>query len=470
MSLLIVREEGVSYPGLHIESSPVLEYRFTPDFPSDGYSGWERASRDRITSIDVAAFCRSCEYRFRQQALNRFLARAVIRERPAAIVVCGLWGCTVDLLRIARMMGVPVVLVAAGWAQTASAYDDEVQAWLRDAMECCHYIAGDLEGFWEGSEAPDIDPGRVLGVDGLAQQLNELAESEPSSHPFSYSTYEFVMRDHPLLVNMQQGDTVHFSGLDKVLDLGCGAGIFLDCLRREGIRGVGVERDPVVASYGRGLGLDIVTDDGLQFLEATDEHFAGIYCSHFVEHLPVDIVDRLINLVFNLVKPGGVAVFVFPDPESIRSQLLGFWRDPEHVRFYHPELIASIATSAGFVLEWSSYDAQPHDVIPFPLQPPRMPLLPTLERPVLGEAESGWTSRLMAKLGWQSSSSVSAMQQQLLGWADSVSDAFLQQQTYLEELRDRSDTLWRVNQTWAWNDNVTLRFRKAEPADDPGNG
>jgi hypothetical protein len=50
------------------------------------------------------------------------------------------------------------------------------------------------------------------------------------------------------------------------------------------------------------------------------------------------------------VEPGGTVVLVFPDPESIRSQLLGFWRDPEHVRFYHPDLIELMARAHGLGL------------------------------------------------------------------------------------------------------------------------
>jgi hypothetical protein len=30
----------------------------------------------------------------------------------------------------------------------------------------------------------------------------------------------------------------------------------------------------------------------------------------------------------------------------------------------------------------------------------------------------------------------------------------------LDALDERTRTLWAVNQTWAWTDNVTLRLRK----------
>lgn len=460
MTILIVAEEAMVLPEPLLENCPRLEYYFSDDYLSDGFSGWERETQPGLTRIEVASYCRNFDGGFRLQALNRFLAQAIIREKPVAILVCGLWGCTVDLPRIAHMLGVPTILLTLGWDKAVDLCDSGVQAWLVDALQCCSHIVGDLPEFIETEGSAGLLDGRVIARSELASAISELQRSKPARDPFSYSTYEFVMRDHPLLFNMQQPETVHFSGLESVLDVGCGAGIFLDCLRREGIRGVGVERDFVISNYGRGMGLDILTEDALGFLESTVEQFDGIYCSHFVEHLKIDVVERLLTSLYARVRSGGVVLLIFPDPESIRSQLLGFWRDPEHVRFYHSELIESIAMSAGFEVEWSSYDEQPHNVIPFELEPIAMPSLPRLEPPELVEPALGWLGNVMAKLGWKSAHSVARTQRQWSEWAASVCSGFAQQRLYLEKLEERSDTLWRVNQTWAWNDNVTIRLRK----------
>jgi hypothetical protein len=42
-----------------------------------------------------------------------------------------------------------------------------------------------------------------------------------------------------------------------------------------------------------------------------------------------------------------VFVAVFPNPESVRMQLSGFWKDPEHVRFYHADLIGAVCAHYG---------------------------------------------------------------------------------------------------------------------------
>jgi hypothetical protein len=57
---------------------------------------------------------------------------------------------------------------------------------------------------------------------------------------------------------------------------------------------------------------------------------------------------------------------VFPNPESVRMQLSGFWKDPEHVRFYHPELIGAVCGHYGLAMEHGPADEPP----PHRLEPP----------------------------------------------------------------------------------------------------
>lgn len=456
--LVCEEDEFISLP--ETTSSVRLEYRFTDHYPQDGFAGWESTASDSCALIEVASYCRSLEGGFRHQALNRYLAHAVIQEKPSAIVICGVWGCTVDLPRIAHMMGVPCILVLAGWERQADAYDVEVRSWLIDAMRRCRYLVGDLTGFMGGQDIQGSLQQALVGESELPARLLEIASDPVPQYAFDYSTYEFVQRDHPLLAAMQQSDARHFADCDHVLDIGCGAGIFLDCLRRQGIDAIGVERDPIVAEYGRGMGLQILTHDAIDFLETTEQRFDGVYCAHFVEHLPIEAVEKLLRLMFRVLKPGGLLVLIFPDPESIRSQLLGFWRDPEHVRFYHPELVLSMAMAVGFRQQWSSYQEQPHEVGPFPLQPAPLTPLAGLEMPPPPPEPGNWVARTAARLGWHSPGMVAAKEEGWSSWARSVCDAVQTQQANLQQLESRTEDLWSVNKTWAWNDNATLTLRR----------
>ena len=427
-----------------------LIYGFTEDVFSDGFSAKSLALRDEGEEVTVSSLCRTFRGGFSQQALNRFCAKNLQNQQAQLLVVDGLDGASLDLVRVSALMGVSSLLILNEPSEPLESLDQDSLLWIEEAFKQCSAIVASKEilAMW-GALAADTQTFNSLES---ALENKSLWYQAVEKQSFNYSHYEFCLRDHPLLVRMQQPDVRHFVGCQRVLDLGCGAGIFVDLLKREGINATGVERDPVIAAYGRGLGVDIVTADALTYLESTNDRFDGIYCSHFVEHLPFELVQKLITLLANCLEEGGRLIMTFPDPESIRSQLLGFWRDPEHVRFYHPELVTAVAQSAMLSLEWSSYEEQPHDVTGFPVMPDPI-TIPPVGMPAESSAQQSLKERILSKLGIMS---VAAYQQKESYWQAMAT----QQREVLTKLQDRTDKLWEVNKTWAWNDNVTLKFRK----------
>ena len=197
---------------------------------------------------------------------------------------------------------------------------------------------------------------------------------------FDYADYEFTLRDRQWNREMQSGYVAHFQGCHKVLDLACGSGIFLELLAEHGIPALGVERNPTVVAWVKQHGWNIVEQDVFAFLEQTTETYDGVFCSHFLEHLPFEQILRFFELLAPRVSVAGTVVIVVPNPESIRMQLLGFWRDPEHVRFYHPELLEAICRHAGLEVIHTNREEVPHLLPPLVLpqavetgggQPPR---------------------------------------------------------------------------------------------------
>ena len=176
---------------------------------------------------------------------------------------------------------------------------------------------------------------------------------------FDYADYEFKLRDRQLIRGGLAGYVPHFQGCHKVLDLACGSGIFLELLAEHGIPALGVERNPAVVAWVKQHGWDIVEQDVFAFLEQTSETYDGVFCSHFLEHLPFERVLRFFELLAPRVSAMGTVVIVVPNPESIRMQLFGFWRDPEHVRFYHPELLEAVCQHAGFQVASSNREDSP---------------------------------------------------------------------------------------------------------------
>ncbi len=437
MKILEIGEAHSLQPGVADVS---LRFRFD-DEPADN------------GAIVVPAATREMVARFDRHVLNRTLAQMILRERPDAVYLRGLYGCTLDLPRVAKLLGLPVCLEAQRLPES-STLDGRTAIALSSMLAGVDVLVMDAPqnlGLPMGDMPVRVDS-REEGIDRLIQRgpdFSSLLERD-------YALYEFCLRDHPLLVEMQRQYLPHFHGCASVLDLGCGAGIFLEMLGDADIAAMGVERSPVIAGYASGMGLAVEAADALDFLRSDQRGFDGIYCSHFIEHLPFEAVRELVARIAEALNPGGVLLLVFPDPESIRSQLLGFWRDPEHVRFYHPELIELLGISSGLACEWKSCDDQPHEVGPFPTHAGSETeafSFPPLPFDAQCNNHQQWWWRVLGKLGV---GPLSSSRQQLAALAERCR----RQGQALDAMRARVDDLWKVNQTWAWQDNAALRFRK----------
>jgi 2-polyprenyl-3-methyl-5-hydroxy-6-metoxy-1,4-benzoquinol methylase len=436
-------------------------FQFVESFPSDGFSAWRTSTSVSGEQLDVATTCSAFGGGYAQHALNRLFTQALLRLNPKIVVIVGLAGCTVDLVRVADLLGIPVLLILDAPREPLDSLSEATLVWLKSSITACKSIVSHEKGV-DSLWPKEWFAGELQNVADLATIVGELLAQTSSPSRYDYSHYEFSQRDHPLLVRMQRGSTQHFEGCKNVVDIACGVGIFLDCLRLAGINAKGIERDVRIARYAQEMGLDVTAADALEFLDQTRDSFDGVFCSHFVEHLPFEAVQRMLQLIARRTIKGGILVLVFPDPESIRSQLLGFWRDPEHVRFYHPELITLIAATVGFELEWSSYIEQPHSVPPFADQP--SPLQRVGAPPILTAAEGAsaqsFGEKVLQRLGLVTHKRFRRLEDRLSEWSSEMTLYSRQRAVFDEQLEDRTNVLWSVNQTWSWNDNVTLRLRK----------
>ncbi|MDO3385237.1 methyltransferase domain-containing protein [Gilvimarinus sp. SDUM040013] len=418
-----------------------LWFEFTSSKSPTGLAAW---LSDREDVYFVAQHCASLSGGFASQSLNAVVAKKLMSGRYAGLFVHDVYGCTIDLLRVASQLGLPCVISLN--ERSCGAIADatkEARSWVSACLSKAAIVSAPEQYKQMLGEMGVTNYVGPLASEALVEAaIRDVATSKPLK--FDYDTYELLSRDHSLLAAMQAPDAKLFQGCERVLDLGCGVGLFLDLLRKSRIYGVGVERSPGIVEYGREMGLDIIEADAVQYIQNNNEKFDGIYCSHFVEHLPVELVQSLLEGMSQTLERNGVLVLVFPDPESIRSQLLGFWRDPEHVRFYHPELITNMCAALGMELEWSSYDIQPHEIVPFTLNPP-----PLHESTAQEPLKYSLWERVLKKLGLSLNKDYQALRNQL---GD--------QRKVNQDLAARTDQLWAVNKTWAWNDNVVLKFRK----------
>lgn len=118
-------------------------------------------------------------------------------------------------------------------------------------------------------------------------------------------------------------ETLKERQVKRVLDVGCGSGLFLDELRKEGLSGFGIDLNlaSVEACKLRGLQAECMNVEELE--RSGMEKFHAITLFHVLEHIesPVNVVNSLKK---NLPHDGVIAVSVPLSPMCFETD----WRDP----------------------------------------------------------------------------------------------------------------------------------------------
>ena len=133
-----------------------------------------------------------------------------------------------------------------------------------------------------------------------------------------------------------------------VLELACGRGEFLELLRDAGVEAHGVDVDEGMVQTATAAGLSVELGDALAGLQRRpDDSLQGIFSAHFAEHLQPDVLEQVVTESARVLAPGGVFVAATPNAACLSVAGYDFWKDPTHVRFYDPRLLAFYCAKAG---------------------------------------------------------------------------------------------------------------------------
>lgn len=134
-----------------------------------------------------------------------------------------------------------------------------------------------------------------------------------------------------------------------VLDVGCGRGITLSILQKEGVKCFGVERSEVSASSAKSAGVEVFAGD-LADAPFDKESFDIITYWQVLEHLenPLQALEHS----FEMLKPNGKLLIQVPDVDGFQSK---FSRDhwfhldpPRHLWHFNARSLDFIAHKCGF--------------------------------------------------------------------------------------------------------------------------
>ena len=148
----------------------------------------------------------------------------------------------------------------------------------------------------------------------------------------------------------------------KILDIGCGHGLFLGVAKDRGWDAYGIELSKEVCKYGRSLGLNII-NKGLEETNFKENSFDVITLWDVIEH--VENPSETLKLSNHILKKGGIIVFSTPNIGSLFAKIMGkkWWNLVNmHLYYFDKKTIKKILEKNGFiVLKITSY---PRIIIP----------------------------------------------------------------------------------------------------------
>ena len=122
-----------------------------------------------------------------------------------------------------------------------------------------------------------------------------------------------------------------FSDCKKILDLGCGKGLFIGLAPGKII---GLDTNWLSLKECKNEGYAVIKADALD-LPFSDKSFDGIHCADLIEHFSPPDLRRLLIEIFRVLKVGGFLVIATP----LSSKM--FWDDASHLRPYPPKALLS---------------------------------------------------------------------------------------------------------------------------------
>jgi SAM-dependent methyltransferase len=253
-------------------------------------------------------------------------------------------------------------------AQVREGYEERVVALQALQTQVIEQIAGvrqeqalALQAMRERSSRAERRVRRFLYASADGQDANgqEVKHSSPDPkeilqrHPdpdFDYFGFEERFRgSEEDIKERQRGYVEFFKDVDRVVDIGCGRGEFLELLTEAGIKAQGVDLDLDMILYCREKGLDVVREDIYTYLESlADESLGGLFAAQLVEHLEPSRIIELVNLCHRKLRSGGILIFETPNPICLTVFSRSFYMDFSHIRPIHPEAMKFLFESAGF--------------------------------------------------------------------------------------------------------------------------
>ena len=189
------------------------------------------------------------------------------------------------------------------------------------------------------------------------EQLQTFVDQEQHLPDAFYVAFEDQFRGsreeilNRLKVYLPLIEEVKVGTLDNpILDVGCGRGEWLELLHKSGYAARGIDINRVMLEQCRARGLEVMEADVIDYLQSLpDAIYGAVTGFHIIEHLPFNLLMKLVDETLRVLTPGGLVIFETPNPRNILVGSGDFYRDPTHRHPIHPDTINFVAHLQGFI-------------------------------------------------------------------------------------------------------------------------
>jgi 2-polyprenyl-3-methyl-5-hydroxy-6-metoxy-1,4-benzoquinol methylase len=158
-----------------------------------------------------------------------------------------------------------------------------------------------------------------------------------------YETYEADEDVYRMTFERRLREMAPFASPGRLLDIGCGTGLFLDVVQRAGWEACGLDASDYAVSRRPAELAGQIQTGTLESIDYPAESFDVVTMFDFFEHVyrPAEFARR----VARILSPGGIAVVATPDYDSWMRRILGHrtvsFKIPEHVAYYTQRTLAT---------------------------------------------------------------------------------------------------------------------------------
>jgi len=217
-------------------------------------------------------------------------------------------------------------------------------------------ILNAYKGYYTHQDEPQVSEGSSEGFQpGKMSQTalrNGYLNSKYGSKLTPHSPLGFLVAAIPPLRERAEHFFMHLpaaKGGDRLLEIGCGNGQFLDQMAGVGWSVTAVEFDSGAAEVARRKGHQVIVGQ-LSAETFPNGSFNAICMHHVIEHLHDP--NELMQVCFDLLKPDGVLAIVTPNFDSFGSMIYGDdWYPldpPRHLVLFTPDSLSQRLRTLGF--------------------------------------------------------------------------------------------------------------------------